>query len=148
MTRRNPDHTDVGNGDAPGPPPWEGVEEPPHIPPIRALFAERLAGFGGAARQIVERWRSGDAPTGEEVAELYRMCHQIQGSAEPLGGVELGGAAAAFTGIFSGRPSAEEPPTPEQRQPLAEAADQLVREIARYERWVRGSASSDGDGTD
>mgnify|MGYP006292438327 FL=1 len=138
----------MGNGDTPGPPPWEGVEEPPHIPPIRALFAERLAGFGRTAREVVQRWRSGDAPTGAEIAELYRMCHQIQGSAEPLGGRQLGRAAAAFTGLFSGRPTGKDTPDPASRQPLADAGERLIAEISRYEAWVRESPPPNDDGTD
>lgn len=124
--------------------PWDGLDEPDYIPPIRALFVQKLEGVRVSAEAMRARWAEEEGPSADDAAELYRMAHQIRGSAEPLGGVDLGRVAGELTDLFPGRIDRELPLPADLSTPLANATDRLLEEIVRYEGWARACPPGGG----
>jgi len=121
-----------------GSPPWQGVVEEDHIPPLRLMFAESLVAHRGVVRECADLLDSGDTPevVGATATRLYGVAHQISGTAATFLGHDLGIAARAVTDHLSTVDYKARDLSQEDRAQLLSGARQMGREIDRFLRWV------------
>ncbi len=120
-------------------PPWAGVSEPDHIPPIRIMFAESLVGHRETLVRQIEALGEARSDLSHEAGldESYGVAHQIRGTAATFLGTDLGEAAGDYTYSLSLIPFRTRPLTEIERAETLAGLHRLVQEIDRFLGWMR-----------
>ena len=111
--------------------PTPGDDEPEHIKTIRKLFNAKLPEQMATLDASWTGLSAGDdASVQDAIRGMFRVAHDISGTAEAFGGARLGDAAAALAGKL--RPYRDGSPTP---------STESIEEVGRLVEGLKQSAS-------
>lgn len=121
-------------------PPWSGADDPPYMPRIRRVFADRLGERMEKVRQTIHALRShADATPAETAERLVGAVHDLSGTSASVGAAELGALAFGLAARAQAWRELPDSVSADEREAAITDLEALLDAAARFQGWMESA---------